>query len=49
MTTTESDAAGRIRETYEVYADGQRTVVRIADPQNGRAWIQSDRVQSIVQ
>ena len=51
MTTSDriSDAEGWIRETYEVYGDGERAVAMIADPQNGHAWIKSDLVQSVVQ
>lgn len=51
MTTSDrlSVTDGWIRETYEVYADGQRTIAMIADPENEHAWIKSDLVQSIVQ
>lgn len=51
MTTSDrvSDTEGWIRETYDVYADGERAVAMIADPRNGRAWVKSDLVQSIVQ
>lgn len=50
MTTKDSlvDAQGAIRETYEVYGEGPRAVAMIADPRNGDAWIQSNRVQSVV-
>ncbi|SFS11783.1 hypothetical protein SAMN05216559_3943 [Halomicrobium zhouii] len=49
MTTGERlpNADGEIRETYEVHTDGERTVATIADPENGHAWIRSDRIQSI--
>lgn len=43
-----SDGDAHSRDIYEVYYDGDRDVARIADPENGRAWIQSDTVQPIV-
>ena len=51
MTTSDhrSDVAGWIRETYEVYGSGRDAVAMIADPENDRAWIRSDRVQPILQ
>lgn len=43
-----SDDDAPSRDIYEVYHDGDRNVARIADPENGGAWIQSDTVQPIV-
>lgn len=38
-----------IRETYEEYEVGDTRISMIADPENQRAWIQSDTVREVCQ
>lgn len=49
---TAEEAAGadrRVRATYEEYDVGGTAVATVADPENGRAWIQSTVVRPVVE